>query len=379
MARPEGCYHARRRSMLLRRSARLLASCAPIVLAAMSIATGCASGTDAPTCSTNDTCVQVFGPGAFCNAARVCERGTAPIDATIEDLGTEEGGTVDEAGIDAGPTPPPVPPPPPVDMGPPPPVPPPPPIDMGTPEMDAGPPPPPMDMGTPAMDTGPRDTGPTDTGPRDTGPVDTGPRDMGTTTDAGPSTAPPPGSIVINELDYDQLGTDTAELVELYNTTGAAIRLEGLSLYLFNCASADAPSEYTPSPIALAGMIPARGYAVIAAPGVGPAFSATIVRVDVPGMMLQNGGARAGDPGDGVALIHVTTGTAIDVVAYENRCGMTRIAGRDIPLTEGTATTAADSNDAMGSLSRMPNGTDTADNARDFAFTATATPGEANR
>lgn len=368
--------------MLLRPCSTLIASCALVTVAAVGLA-GCASGTDAPSCSTDDVCVQIYGAGATCTADRVCQRGRPGLDATVLDgAGTDDLGTTTEGGLDSGATPPPtpVPPPPPIDMGAPDPDGgPPPPDDMGTVLVDMGPPP--IDMGMPAMDMGmpPADTGPRDMGPRDMGTTDTGPRDMGTTMDAGMSTSPPPGSIVINEIDYDQLGTDNAEFVELYNTTALPIRLEGLSLYLFNCASADAPSEYSPSPIALSGMIPARGYGIIAAAGVGPAFSATIVRVDVPGMMLQNGGARAGDPGDGVALIHVATGTAIDVVAYENRCGTTRIASRDIPLTEGTATIAADSNDMNGSLSRMPNGTDTADNGRDFAFTTTATPGEANR
>lgn len=374
--------------MLLRtrltRSITSGASAIALLVAAMLALSGCATGTDAPSCTTSDTCVQVFGPGAFCSSARVCQRGVAPMgDGAVADMSIDEEGGAGEGGTDAGPTPPPPVPPPPIDMGTPtdPDMGTPPPDDMGTPpDPDMGTPPP-MDMGPPPpTDMGPGDTGPRDTGPRDMGPTDTGPRDMGTTpVDMGMSTSPPPGSIVINELDYDQVGTDTTEIVELYNTTGAAIRLEGLSLYLFNCATADAPVEYSPSPIALSGMIPAHGYGIIAAPGVGPAFSATIVRVDVPGMALQNGGARAGDPGDGVALIHVASGTAIDVVAYENRCGTTRIASRDIPLTEGTATTAADSNDAMGTLSRIPNGTDTADNARDFMFTATPTLGEANR
>jgi hypothetical protein len=49
-------------------------------------------------------------------------------------------------------------------------------------------------------------------------------------------------------------------------------------------------------------------------------------------------------------------------------------------LVEGTplAATVADSNSVDGSLSRLPDGTDTNDAAADWAFTSTKTPGAAN-
>jgi Lamin Tail Domain len=43
-----------------------------------------------------------------------------------------------------------------------------------------------------------------------------------------------PASLVINELDADQSGTDTAEFVELYNTDGTAMALDGYFLLLVN-------------------------------------------------------------------------------------------------------------------------------------------------
>ena len=44
----------------------------------------------------------------------------------------------------------------------------------------------------------------------------------------------------------------------------------------------------------------------------------------------------------------------------------------------GTPTAEADSNATVGSLSRLPNGTDTDDAASDWSFSGTPTPGSPN-
>ena len=56
------------------------------------------------------------------------------------------------------------------------------------------------------------------------------------------------------------------------------------------------------------------------------------------------------------------------------------IDGKSFDLVEGTplAATVADSNTVNGSLSRLPNRTDTNNAATDWAFTTTPTPGAAN-
>jgi len=56
-----------------------------------------------------------------------------------------------------------------------------------------------------------------------------GPVDMGIAPDLAPDVPPPPdlGRLVINEIDYDQVSSDTAEYIELYNAADAPSRLRG--------------------------------------------------------------------------------------------------------------------------------------------------------
>jgi len=44
----------------------------------------------------------------------------------------------------------------------------------------------------------------------------------------------PYAGLVINEVDYDQVGTDTAEFIEVYNSGSQAIDLSTLALVLVN-------------------------------------------------------------------------------------------------------------------------------------------------
>jgi hypothetical protein len=74
-------------------------------------------------------------------------------------------------------------------------------------------------------------------------------------------------------------------------------------------------------------------------------------------------------------------GTLLDALSYEGSITMTTIPGVGIvSLVEGTALPGAvlDSNTVVGSLCRLPDGTDTGDAASDWAFSATITPGAPN-
>jgi hypothetical protein len=181
------------------------------------------------------------------------------------------------------------------------------------------------------------------------------------------------GGLVINEVDYDQIGTDTGEFVELYNGTGAGVNLTGLALVFVNGSSTPAP-EYRR--VDLAGTLPAGGYLVVASTSV--TVDPAAMRIDFPGAMdqIQNGAP------DGLALIDVTMSTIIDRLSYEGSITMGAIAGFAMPETfvEMTAlpATVADSNTAVGSLNRLPSGTDTDVSADDWDFSSTPTPGAAN-
>ena len=167
-----------------------------------------------------------------------------------------------------------------------------------------------------------------------------------------PPPPPPPASarLVINEIDYDQVGTDADGFVEIANVGGAEATLDGLAIVLVNGGDGQ---EYRR--LALTGTLAAGAYLVWATDA-------------------QNGAP------DGVALIDTTTGALLDALSYEGELRSATIDGRTYDLVEGTPlpTTVADSNTVDGSLARIPDGRDTGDAASDWAFTTLKTPGAAN-
>jgi large repetitive protein len=165
-----------------------------------------------------------------------------------------------------------------------------------------------------------------------------------------PPPPPPSGGLVINEIDYDQVGADTGGFVEIANTTGEAIALEGIALVLVNGGDGQ---EY--SRVALTGSLPGGDY----------------VALDVE---AQNGAP------DGVALVDTASGTLLDAISYEGEIHAAMIDGQTYDLVEGTplADSVGDSNAVAGSLSRIPDGSDSNDAATDWTFTTTTTKGAAN-
>jgi hypothetical protein len=178
--------------------------------------------------------------------------------------------------------------------------------------------------------------------------------------------------LVINEADYDQIGVDNAEYVELYNGTPSAIDLQGLALVLVNGTQGN--PEYRR--VALSGVLAPGQYAVIRN-GVWTVPEGTLVfDFGVAQDAFQNGSP------DGVALINTQTNTLIDALSYEGSITAAMITGFSTPvsLVEGTVlpTGVADSNTIRGALIRSPNGTDADNAATDWCFSGTLTPGAAN-
>jgi hypothetical protein len=155
---------------------------------------------------------------------------------------------------------------------------------------------------------------------------------------------------VINEIDYDQVGADTAGFVEIRNNGAAPATLEGIALVFVNGGDS---AEYDRA--ALTGTLAAGAYLV--------------VQKDA-----QNGAP------DGVALVDTASGALLDSLSYEGAISATTIASHTYSLVEGTVlpATVADTNTAEGSLIRSPDGHDADDAATDWAFTTTPTPGAAN-
>jgi len=162
-------------------------------------------------------------------------------------------------------------------------------------------------------------------------------------------------NLVINEIDYDQPGTDTAEFVEIRNNGDASADLNGWTLTLINGNGTVVYATFDLSGHTLS----AGDYFVICAD------TATVANCDLDVSpdtnLIQNGSP------DAVALSF--NGQLIDAVSYEGDTGA--------PYTEGSGIGLEDPG-AAGSISRCPDGADTNQNNVDLVFTASSTPGAEN-
>ena len=190
------------------------------------------------------------------------------------------------------------------------------------------------------------------------------PCDLITLSGPAPICEPPPDYtvLVINEVDYDNAGSDTDEFVEILNTGAVDIDLTGLSLQLWNGSNTTVYNTIALDPVVLA----AGDYFVVG--------SATVPNVDQVAWAsngLQNGDATGTTP-DGLVLLDPTN-AVIDGLSYEGD-----IAG----VTEGSGAGLDDNTTGLPaynsfSLSRIPDGTDTDQNNVDFQLRCVS-PGEAN-
>ena len=164
-------------------------------------------------------------------------------------------------------------------------------------------------------------------------------------------------AVVINEVDYDQPGTDATEFVELYNNGASSEDLGGMVLELINGSNNTMYQTLTLPSFSLA----ADGYFVICA---NPAGTPNCDYDWTPETNLIQNGAP-----DAVILIDAL-GAIIDAVSYEGSAVA--------PYVEGTGFGGADSGSLpyLG-ISRYPNGVDTDDNSVDF-FVKCITPGSSN-
>jgi hypothetical protein len=163
--------------------------------------------------------------------------------------------------------------------------------------------------------------------------------------------------LVINEIDYDQVGSDSAELVEIYNASACDLPTAGLTLALVN-GGVTPPAAYAQVPLdGVAPVIPGDGYLVVGAASVIASLPPGVLAVDL-GTTIQNGSP------DGARL--ELGGTTLDSLSYGGA-----LAG----ATEGVA---APSDPGAGSIGRCPDGRDSDDNAADFVVSATPTPGAPN-
>ena len=164
--------------------------------------------------------------------------------------------------------------------------------------------------------------------------------------------------LVINEIDYDQDSTDTAEFIELKNNGSSAVDLSGYALELVNGSGGGASIYAT---ISLPEETLAAGdYFVVCADAANVANCDLDVSPDTN--LIQNGAP------DAVGLRFEAT--LVDTVSYEG--------DTEMPYTEGSGTGLEDVASVDGSIQRCPDGTDTDQNNVDFVFAEPPTPGLEN-
>jgi len=164
--------------------------------------------------------------------------------------------------------------------------------------------------------------------------------------------------LVINEIDYDQPGTDAAEFIEIKNVGASPADLTGVTLELVNGSGGGAVVYST---IALPSASLAAGdYFVVCA------NTATVANCDLDvapdANLIQNGAP------DGAGLRFA--GSLLDAVSYEGNTGA--------PYTEGSGAGLEDNGASAGiGISRCDDGVDTDQNNVDL-ISAGGTPGEEN-
>ena len=153
--------------------------------------------------------------------------------------------------------------------------------------------------------------------------------------------AQPASSLVINELYYDSPGEDRGCFVELKGAPGT--KLEGLRLVTFNAKGNDAGT------VLLAGTVSQSGYFVIGQDGSAPNRDAVNAFMNLP----NSGGA-----------VQLKRGSSVlDAVAYGEAVSSGIASSGKGARGEGRAVKDAKSGE---SLARIPDGTDSNDNAKDF-------------
>ena len=170
--------------------------------------------------------------------------------------------------------------------------------------------------------------------------------------------------LVVNEIDYDQPSTDTAEFIELKNVTGSDIELGDYTLELVN-GSGGGAAVYQSIPLPAVNLAGGDFFVVCA-------NAATVANCDWEALSsIQNGAPDAvalvlgGVPVDDYVMV-------ADTVSYEGDTGAPYTEGSGIGLEDSGAT-----GEDNKSISRVPDGTDTNQNNIDLGY-GCITPGLPN-
>jgi large repetitive protein len=178
---------------------------------------------------------------------------------------------------------------------------------------------------------------------------------------------------VINEVDYDNVGTDTNEFVEIFNPFTTDIDLTNMAVVFATATN----NEYLRVP--LSGTLTMGQYLVMGTSTVTVGSGVTKINFAAASNNIQNG---SGTNSTGVAIINTSTLTVVDSVSFTGAspglvAQITGFTGKTT-FAEGAFKLLSDSNSVQQTLVRLPNGQDTNSITADWQTSATPTPGLPN-
>ena len=164
----------------------------------------------------------------------------------------------------------------------------------------------------------------------------------------------------INEVDYDQPGTDNAEFIELVNSSSLSIDLGLYTVLLVNGLNG---SIYDSIILPSQTLNPGEMFVICGNSGM--VVNCNFI-IPVATDIIQNGSP------DGIAIRENTSLNIIDALSYEGSLALPYVEGTGLPTAQSDNNTTA----YLG-ISRYPDGYDTQNNSTDF-IRACVTPGAGN-
>ena len=168
--------------------------------------------------------------------------------------------------------------------------------------------------------------------------------------------------LVINEIDYDQPGTDTAEFVELYNSSANPIDLNIYALVLVN-GNAGGAVPYDTIILPNQTLAPGGFFVICGNGGYVPNCD---MQLPVRSNIVQNGAP------DAMALVDMLSASIVDAVSYEGSVPAPFVEVMGVPIANSDTVLQP----FLG-IGRFPDGADLNDDSLDFNRYC-ITPGTAN-
>jgi hypothetical protein len=184
-------------------------------------------------------------------------------------------------------------------------------------------------------------------------------------------------ALVINEIDYDQPGVDSAEYVELYNAGPNPVNLADFKLVLFN-GSTSGTGNVPYDSIQLPSQTLTAGSFFVICGNSGKVPNCNLTFTAATNCIQNAASATATTPSpDAVYLQDVQQGNIIDVVSYEGDCIAPYFETAGVPAGNSDTIVADTIMSRFYSIGRYPDGTDSNNNSVDFNRMC-STPGAAN-